>query len=608
MSGMPAKLRLARALGARSILRVARYRIGLKTGLSPVLRLNAPAPNGPFFAPTDKAPVGAPPSLRWQQEGLLFGHHRIPLSPDPPRFDANPLTGSPWPGCGEPWWRLPDFAGDDIKLVWELSRLPWLAPMAQRIRQGEAGAADRANRWIAAWLRDNPPFTGPNWKCGQEASMRVLNLALAARLSGQALTPQPALLALVDLHLRRIAPTVGYAMGQNNNHGTSEAAALFVGGSWLERCGRSYGRRWARIGRRWLDDRAATLIAADGSFAQYSTVYHRLVLDTYALAELWRRDLDLPPFKPLTRERLRLASRWLRALTDPQSGAVPNLGHNDGTQLFALSDADYRDFRPAVDRATVLFEQRRAFPEDRRSSDELDWLGLSAPAVPDQIASRQFDEGGIALLRSGTARALLRYPRFAFRPAQSDALHLDLWLGERNLIRDAGSYSYNTTPEAMDYFTGTPSHSTIQFDGRNQMPRASRFLFGEWLATDSIEPLAEQGGRTRFGAGYRDHLGARHFRRLELEPGRLMVTDEIERFKDQAVLRWRLAPGAWTLDGHRVGDGTCTLSVTGDMAIESIRLTDGEESLYYLEKHTIPVVEVAVRQPGKLVTAIEWTP
>ena len=41
---------------------------------------------------------------------------------------------------------------------------------------------------------------------------------------------------------------MAYALGQQNNHGTSEAAALFIGGSWLEQLGDPRGARWSRIG------------------------------------------------------------------------------------------------------------------------------------------------------------------------------------------------------------------------------------------------------------------------------------------------------------------------------------------------------------------------
>src|SRR5439155_27177209 len=92
---------------------------------------------------------------------------------------------------------------------------------------------------------------------------------------------------------RRISLTTLYAVAQDNNHGTSEAAGLFVGGSWLARFGagdpRSRGQRWAEKGRKLLNKRVRRLILPDGSFSQHSLTYHRMLLDTLSVAEAWRR-------------------------------------------------------------------------------------------------------------------------------------------------------------------------------------------------------------------------------------------------------------------------------------------------------------------------------
>ena len=49
--------------------------------------------------------------------------------------------------------------------------------------------------------------------------------------------------------------------------------------------------------------------------------------------------------------------------------------------------------------------------------------------------------------------AMLRYPRFRYRPGHADALHLDLWLGDRNILRDGGTYSYNAERKWLNYFS-----------------------------------------------------------------------------------------------------------------------------------------------------------
>lgn len=603
-------LRTALALGLPNICRVLAYRLGVKTGLNPVRRLRADVPEGPFFHAVETAAGPLPPVLReWWEELHYFGVHPVPLAATPPDWHANPLTGQRVAGPGRPWWQIPDFdpAVGDIKAVWEASRLDWVLAFAQRMKAGDDDARVRLQAWLEDWLAHNPPYCGPNWKCGQEASIRVMHLAMAALLLGQARQSEAALLDLVELHLQRIAPTLGYAVAQDNNHGTSEAAALFIGGSWLaaQRPG-GRGERWARLGRHWLQERVDRLVMPDGGFSQYSLNYHRVLLDTLSMAEAWRRALALPAFGAGFHARARAAADWLRRLVRP-GGDAPNLGANDGARLLPLAPLPYRDHRPSVQLATVLFAGVRAYPGEGDYDAPLHWLGIPLPvAVAAPLPSAVLDDSGyVALVKDGVF-ALLRYPRFRFRPSQADALHLDLWVGDHNLLRDAGSYSYNTDPEWLGYFPGTTAHNTVQFDGRDQMPRLSRFLFGDWLDAAAAPGWAPAPDIDRVRVGYEDALGAQHMRRVALSARHLKVVDEVGGFHDRAVLRWRLSPGHWILDGHALRLGDLTLSVAASVPISRIALVTGHESRYYLQRTPLPVLEVEVRQAGSITTVMEW--
>jgi hypothetical protein len=618
MISLVSKSRTALALGLPNIVRAGGYRLGVKLGLNPVRRLRADAPSGPFFnARPESAPVPVPAVNTWQTAGTLFSRLDFPVTPNAPDWLANPITGERMPQPEREWWQIPDFdpAVGDIKLIWELSRMDWVLALAQRARKGNDAALKQLNEWLANWCVQNPPYKGPNWKCGQEASIRVMHLAMAALLLGQARQSEPGLLGLVRAHLQRIAPTVQYAMAQDNNHGTSEAAALFIGGSWLAAQGLSEGGHWARTGRRWLENRAARLIGANGSFSQYSLNYHRVMLDSFCMAEVWRRYLEVPSFSHRWLAQGLAATQWLRHVVNPVNGDGPNVGANDGARLLQLTDTAYRDHRPTVQLAMALFANQRAFDQQGPWDHSLAWLGVP---LPKDLAPRPghyvADDGGFVVLRCGQVMAMLRYPRFRFRPSQADALHLDLWLGGQNLLRDAGTYSYNTEQKWLNYFGGTASHNTVQFDDRDQMPRLSRFLLGDWLTTQRVEPLREDGQTVHFGAGYRDGLGSSHFRRISLSDRHLSVQDEVTGFRKKAVLRWRLPPGDWHLEdtpnGLRLAGSTpgpVKLTVSSTSAMARYELVQGWESRHYLEKTPLPVLEIEVRQPGTLTTELEWT-
>ena len=51
------------------------------------------------------------------------------------------------------------------------------------------------------------------------------------------------------------------------------------------------------MGRYWLENRVAHLVEPDGSFSQYSINYHRVLLDTLCMVEIWRRAINLPMFQ-----------------------------------------------------------------------------------------------------------------------------------------------------------------------------------------------------------------------------------------------------------------------------------------------------------------------
>ncbi|MFZ4801581.1 MAG: heparinase II/III family protein [Chlorobium sp.] len=593
-----------------NLVRVVAYSLGVKLGLNPVRRLRATVPTAPFFKEVaGNASCQLPAPTHWQQEVRYFGFYPVPVSESPPDWHLNPMAGIRVTAPERLWWTIPDFDDSvgDIKTIWEASRFDWVLAFAQRARSGEEAELQRLNAWLADWCRKNPPYCGPNWKCGQEASIRVMHLCMAVLILGQIDQPSKGLIDLIRLHLQRIAPTISYSMAQDNNHGTSEAAALFLGGSWLAAQGVSEGKQWQKTGREWLENRVARLIDPDGSFSQYSLNYHRMMLDTLSMVEVWRRQLGLEQFSTLFAMRAAASVQWLYAMVDPQSGDAPNLGSNDGARLLPLTETDYRDYRPSVQLGMVLFTGEQAYAKSGPWNEQLAWLGIALPQKVAKLPGNQvFDGGGYAVLRREKAMALLRYPRFRFRPSQADALHIDLWHDGENLLRDGGTFSYNTDSQWLAYFPGTAGHNTVQFDDRDQMPRLSRFLFGDWLTTESLESLAEHDHETTFGAAYRDGVGARHRRSVRLADNRMIIVDELSGFTGKAVLRWRLKPGRWHLEGQCMTDGEHLLSVTSTVAVARIEQVSGWESRYYFQKTALPVLEVEIHEPGILTTEYHW--
>src|SRR3546814_13714137 len=82
--------------------------------------------------------------------------------------------------------------------------------------------------------------------------------------------------------------------------------------------------------------------------------------------------------------------------------------------------------------------------------------------------------------------------------------------------------------------------------------------------------------------------------------------DGIESVSHKAVLRWRLAPGLWRLEGETVINGNHSLSVSSSVPIVRMEIVTGFESRHYLELSEIPVLELEVARAGTLESEYRW--
>ncbi len=496
----------------------------------------------------------------------------------------------PWHGPFPPQVpaaRLNLFASGDVRPVWEANRwaeLPLLA-QAQRLAPG-AGHGARAAALLADWCRHNPAFRGPNWACGQEAALRALHLCLALALLG---APPPAgARALLALHARRIGAAPGYAMAQDNNHPVSEAAGLLGIGLALG------DAALARRGAARLNRHVLRLVGPDGAFAQLSTGYHRLLLDVVAVAEWLARRQGAPGLSPATRQRMAAATGLLWRLTDAATGAAPRLGHQDGSAFADLALAGPDDARPSLERATRLFcGHGGGFGPEAGC----DWLGLQPLQTGGFIRAGRWRNEGLEGWATEAARGVLRVGPLRFRPGHADLLHFDLADRHGALLRDGGSGAYN--PGAgrewwLDLLTGTAGHNTIGFDGEDQMPRVSRFLFARWPA----------GGRLADGGWVRDARRRRHERRVSVQGRVWQVEDRVAGRFATLALRWRLAPGEWRVTEDGVVGPRARLVISCDAPL-ALALEQGWESLAYGEISAVPVLVARTAAPvSRLLTVV----
>lgn len=568
-----------RQLGLGQVGPYAVYQLGLRSGL---LRRQTPPAVPPEPAGALDRPADPPLPGREQLCALLGPHGLAALLAEAGEIAAGQVRlfgGPPVPLQLAPPGPLPHWTeyelgraspGEgDIKWIWEPGRFGWAYILARAYRAaGDERHAAAFWEHTTRFLESNPPNRGPHWLSAQEVALRLMafSFALPVFAASPHTTPerQARLLAAIAAHARRIPPSLAYARAQNNNHLLTEAAGLFTAASVLP--AHPMAPRWRALGWRWFNQGILDQVAPDGSYAQNSANYHRLMLH----AALWVRRLVHPDdFPPPVRRRLAAATRWLLALLDSASGRVPNLGPNDGALILPLAACPPSDYRPALQAAAVAFLGRPAFPPGPWDEPGL-WLQAVAPTAPVDTAALTSPDSAAPpsdltpphVLRNPqhASWAYLRAAHFTGRPGHADQLHLDLWWRGLNVAQDAGTYLYNAPPPWDNALARTGVHNTLTVAGQEQMTRAGRFLYLDWAQAEvTAYERAAGGAGERLTArhdGYR-RLGVWHERTVEWQGAAWLVTDRLLPVPASpapsaaldAILHWLLPDWPWELAG-----------------------------------------------------------
>ncbi len=463
----------------------------------------------------------------------------------------------------------------DIKLLWEPARFGWAFTLGRAYYlTGDESYAQCFWDYTNTFLDSNPPYLGPNWMSAQEAALRLMALVFSAQVFSTSphstIENLQRLAKAVAQHASRIPPSLAYGLAQNNNHVLSEAAALYTAGLALPTHPAS--KRWRSLGWSLLVRGFQSQISIDGVYTQHSTNYHRLLLQL----ALWVNAVSQPEnmMQASTHQRLAAATRWLLAMLNSQTGAVPNLGPNDGAYIFPLSTNPFADFRPVLQAAGTVFLEQRPLPPGTWDEMSL-WFGhstqqalrMNAEEVSDISDSslQPADNPSISPLiirnPNSESHAYLRAAQFRSRPGHADQLHLDLWWRGLNLAQDAGSFLYNAAPPWDNSLSGTNTHNTLMVNHLNQMTRASRFLWLDWAQAEWSAPeRADDGAWERIIAqhdGYR-RLGLVHQRSVTAyRDGRWLVEDTLKlagnakqtkgSALDNVSLHWLLPDWHWEI-------------------------------------------------------------
>ena len=502
---------------------------------------------------------------------------------------------------------LDEFSGRDVKLVWDKSRFVWLIKLAAAYRiTGQRRYLKVANLYLESWFRSNPVEKGINWACAHECSIRFFLLCYARTLSSGKAQSDVAFVSLLKATQKRVSFSILYSDAQANNHTLIENMFLYFAHKWASKTSRVSALK-AIFYRAKVGYYLNRLFMNDGGISMYSLNYQRAVLELIAIIYRVCNVYDVE-FPEQWRRTVYNAYTFLVCLVDPNSGVLPNIGHNDGSSyivgdslsdarlslLFIASSFGYR--APEYCRGL----EKRVFHEKSVEFCTLQYILGNKAGNARRRYSRSgigelynFQDFGLIYAKCAWGALFLRYPNYKFRPSQCDPLHLSMVVRGEEVLIDGGTYSYNPEEEEIDDLCSINGHNAPYAKGSCVMRKYSRFLYYDWPKGKAREEVSDT--KLTIIASYQDYMGNHYERRLSIMSGSIDIRDNCEGKKLAMIVCGFSFSGSLVEEesGYRHQSGVLFCTQENDNRVET-HISSVLYSPWYLRREHCTRVQVSV--------------
>jgi hypothetical protein len=445
--------------------------------------------------------------------------------------------------------RMPylDFSAvGDHKIIWELNRHQHLVLLAQSfLLAGSEDFVAEIQNQLESWFAQNPFQRGINWASALEAAFRAISWIWIYHFTAPRMQADFRRRFLAELyrHGRHLAENLSIYFSPNT-HLLGEAVALYALGTLFPAFPES--PMWQQRGGDIVQAQLGFQVHSDGSHFEQSTYYHVYALDLFLFFYLLS---GRPEYVRPVLERMADYLHWLLG----PARQIAFLGDDDGGRLFhPFGQRDQFGRATLTSCGILLGHEEWIGTADDIAEQAAWWLGASALQSARQersapSGSRLFADAGAAFLQSGPLFVQMDCGTFGWGGAghsHSDSLSLVVSLGSERVFIDPGTYTYVGNARERDWFRSSAAHNTVRIDGLNQgeIDGPFRWTSKPDVVVNTWSPNPEGGSIDaccRYGRfTYR--------RQVLLQPGRLLVFDEIEgpAGEHECEQIWQLGPAA----------------------------------------------------------------
>lgn len=369
----------------------------------------------------------------------------------------------------------------DVKYIWEQNRCLHLYKLSQALLiTSNAKYARGITTQIESWIDNNPYLMGINWASSLEIairliswswayqSLKLINYKINANFEKKFLTSIYQQLDYISNHISKYSSA--------NNHVIGEAAGLIIAG-----CTFDFGSdstKWIQKGMKLLEKEVPQQLSTEGLSKEQSISYHMFVFDFLLMAYLIGSK-NGQKFSNMFIKSFKKMAKVLISISDNEF-KLPNIGDADEGMVVKLSNQN--DFNPLLSLFNIssfIFNDGH-FKFAPRFDEKALWLsghdGLasftSMTKQSKTIKSEYLKDSGYYVFKTPDIYALLDVGNLGYLSSaihgHADALSFLLTYKGKEILIDAGTFTYNFKSPWRKYFRGTFAHNTLCVDKISQ--------------------------------------------------------------------------------------------------------------------------------------------
>ena len=415
------------------------------------------------------------------------------------------------------WKQFDELATDetgDKKIIWELNRHQHFFTLGVAFwLTGDERFAATFVRHLESWIEQNPPGMGVNWVSSLEVAFRAMSWIWAFQFfkDSKSFTPEifQKAIKFLYIHGKHIEKYLSTYYSPNT-HLTGEALGLYYLGTQLSFF--KQAKYWRELGQEILFTELDRQILPDGVYFEQSTWYQRYTADFYTqflVLKTLNGEETAADLQTKLADKVQSALDFLMYITRPD-GTTPLIGDDDGGRCLPHGNSSQNDFRASLATGAVLFERGDyKFVADAFTEETLWLLGAEGASSFETLRAHipsknsiEFKNGGYFVMRDGWANTdnylLIDCGDFGAMNgghAHADALSIDLAIGGKSLLVDAGTYTYHESKELRDFFRSTIAHNTLMIDEQSQSETGAKFSWktkaetqlNSWISQDRFD-------------------------------------------------------------------------------------------------------------------------